>query len=474
MNSHWSIILNNYQYSSLLDCCWMCVWSSIFRSAVQPTNSSHSDAGWARCLEQKPWIYRLLWLWLLWLDFFLRFWDDETLEVCLTITTNCSELAWQVWLQWTRLTQPYWTMIDMTMASPSQDTATHKTGLAPQGLEQSLHSPCSRPLIKLTNMTYTRLHTTAHDCTWLHMTARCQANELPAWHCDEQLWPQASCLPRPVEHWNIASWIQRTAKTSSLRSSLCRYALDPQAGKQRSFSVAVNTEAAANVNKVTYANNSTTSFSLSCTWLEFPPCSGSPQLITVLSPRSAAKAQEDPQIWLHVHQLWPHPWDVSSLGPCAEKFSKLPWGDDPTLNLRCTTVSTLYSGIPVVNIRNLVLPFDQSCHDSNWMQAPAGLSPHAVTVPSFFKAAKASEEADSLWTSCNDIEGRAPQLTTEPLRSRAAKASAQAQIWQMLFSWLWTCRQGNCRNRLQPVPSPSSLLLLSLSANILHGAQCSS
>lgn len=51
---------------------------------------------------QKPWIYRLLWLWLLWLDFFLRFWDDETLEfVSLSqqIAVNspgrcgCSELA---------------------------------------------------------------------------------------------------------------------------------------------------------------------------------------------------------------------------------------------------------------------------------------------------------------------------------------------------------------------------------------------
>ena len=305
------------------------------------------------------------------------------------------------------------------------------------------------------------------------MTARCQANELPAWHCDEQLWPQASCLPRPVEHWNIASWIQRTARPLlyALPYVGMPLTLKP-ASKDLFLSQSIQQLLRMSTRWLMQTTPPHPSASLALGW-NFHHVQDHPSL-------SLSYLQEVQQKPRRIHRSAARSPTLTAPLRCllpwtsAEKFSKLPWGDDPTLNLRCTTVSTLYSGIPVVNIRNLVLPFDQSCHDSNWMQAPAGLSPHAVTVPSFFKAAKASEEADSLWTSCNDIEGRAPQLTTEPLRSRAAKASAQAQIWQMLFSWLWTCRQGNCRNRLQPVPSPSSLLLLSLSANILHGAQCSS
>lgn len=45
-----------------------------------------------------------------------------------------------------------------------------------------------------------------------------------------------------------------------------------------------------------HANSSTTLVSFSFTWLESPPLEGSPQLITVRSSSSAAKAQADPQI----------------------------------------------------------------------------------------------------------------------------------------------------------------------------------
>ena len=99
--------------------------------------------------------------------------------------------AWQVWLQWTRLNHiERW----LTMTSSSQDTATHKTRLAPQGLVQSLHSPCSRSLIKSDQHD---LHMTVHDYTWLQDAKQKNClRGIAMSSCDRR---QAPCLGE----WNI-------------------------------------------------------------------------------------------------------------------------------------------------------------------------------------------------------------------------------------------------------------------------------